>query len=147
MVDSTDDVIRQAGSVSQSSIETSATNAPSETLIASVKEAFGKELLQLESNHGDLIIRVTKAGYAKAAKITNEELDCDFLSFVSAIDFMPMPVNEDDFNREAAQPTQPKEQLMFVMILTTLRILVSHLLLMYFLEQIGTNVKHGKCTV
>ena len=110
MVDSTDDVIRQAGSVSQSSIETSATNAPSETLIASVKEAFGKELLQLESNHGDLIIRVTKAGYAKAAKITNEELDCDFLSFVSAIDFMPMPVNEDDFNREAAQPTQPKEQ-------------------------------------
>ena len=110
MVDSTDDVIRQAGSVSQSSIETSATNAPSETLIASVKEAFGKELLQLESNHGDLIIRVTKAGYAKSAKITNEELDCDFLSFVSAIDFMPMPVNEDDFNREAAQPTQPKEQ-------------------------------------
>ena len=50
MVDSTDDVIRQAGSVSQSSIETSATNAPSETLIASVKEAFGKELTYEQLN-------------------------------------------------------------------------------------------------
>lgn len=84
-------------------------DAPSESLVTSILKAFGKELIESAVNHGDIVIRLTKAGYAKAAKIAFEELECDYLSFVAGIDWMPMPI-EDDENGEAAQPTQPREQ-------------------------------------
>lgn len=85
-------------------------DAPSEALIESVNKAFGKELLQLEINHNDIVIRLTKNGYANAAKIVNEQLDCDYLSFVSAIDFLPMPIESEEGSGDTSQPAQPREQ-------------------------------------
>ena len=75
-----------------------------------VSKAFGKELLALEENHGTLIIRVTKAGYAAAPKLCTETLGCDYLSFVAGVDWMPMPSESEEGSGDTSQPAQPEEQ-------------------------------------
>ena len=82
----------------------------SQELKDKVSKVFGKELLQLEENHGTLIIRVTKAGYAAAPKLCNETLGCDYLSFVAGVDWLPMPSESEEGSGDTSQPAQPKEQ-------------------------------------
>ena len=79
-------------------------------LEASIKKAFGKDLIEFEVNYGDVVIRVTKAGYSKAPKIFRDELDCDFLSFIAGMDWLPRPDDSLDGNGDPSHPPQPKEQ-------------------------------------
>lgn len=74
-----------------------------------VKKAFGKELIESEINFGDLVIRITKDGYKKAAKICQENLELDYLSFIAGIDWMPMPSESEEGSGDTSQPAQPKE--------------------------------------
>lgn len=74
-----------------------------------VEKAFGKEIIESDENYGDLVVRVTKEGYAKASKICKEKLDCDYLSFIAGIDWMPMPSESEEDSGDTSQPAQPKE--------------------------------------
>lgn len=74
-----------------------------------VKAAFGKDIIESDHNFGDFVIRVTKEGYAKAAKIAHDELGCDYLSFVAGIDWMPMPMESEEGSGDTSQPAQPRE--------------------------------------
>lgn len=76
---------------------------------ASVKKAFGKEIIESDLNFGDLVIRVTKQGYKKAPQICKEKLGCDYLSFIAGIDWMPMPAESEEGDGDTSQPAQPKE--------------------------------------
>lgn len=74
-----------------------------------VKAAFGNEIIESDHNYGDFVIRVTKEGYANAAKISKETLGCDYLSFVAGIDWMPMPMESEEGAGDTSQPAQPRE--------------------------------------
>lgn len=76
---------------------------------AQVKKAFGKDIIESDLNYGDLVIRVTRDGYKKAAKIAHDELGCDYLSFVAGIDWMPMPMESEEGSGDTSQPAQPRE--------------------------------------
>jgi len=84
-------------------------------------EAAAKLLAQLEkelkdgiveSGHtfGDLVVRVTPEAWRKAAEVARDKLECDYLSFVSGIDWMPAPkVGGDDSEGDTSAPAQPTE--------------------------------------
>lgn len=74
-----------------------------------VEKAFGKDIIQSEINYGDLVVRLTKDGYKKAALICKEELNLDFLSFIAGIDWMPMPLESEEGSGDTSQPAQPSE--------------------------------------
>jgi NADH-quinone oxidoreductase subunit C len=66
----------------------------------------------IESGHafGDLIVRVTREVWRKAAEVARDKLECDYLSFVSGIDWMPAPkVGGDDAGGDTSAPAQPTE--------------------------------------
>jgi NADH-quinone oxidoreductase subunit C len=74
-----------------------------------VEKAFGKDIIESEINYGDLIIRVTKDGYRKAALICKDVLNLDYLSFIAGIDWMPMPTESEEGSGDTSQPAQPNE--------------------------------------
>ncbi len=74
-----------------------------------VQKAFGKDVIEIEENFGDVVVRLTKDGYAKAASICKENLKLDYLSFVAGIDWMPMPTESEEGSGDTSQPAQPKE--------------------------------------
>ncbi len=74
-----------------------------------VKKVFGKELIESEINYGDLVIRVTRDGYARAALICKDTLGLDYLSFIAGIDWMPMPLEAEEGSGDTSQPAQPRE--------------------------------------
>ena len=74
-----------------------------------VKAAFGADLIESEINYGDLVIRVSKDGYKKAALICKDNLELDYLSFIAGIDWMPMPIDPDKDPSDTSQPAQPSE--------------------------------------
>ncbi|MFN8015707.1 MAG: NADH-quinone oxidoreductase subunit C [Acidimicrobiia bacterium] len=77
--------------------------------IDQVKKQFGDDLIECEENYSDVVIRVTNTGYKKAAKICKDKLKLDYLSFISAIDWMPMPLESEEGSGDTSQPTQPSE--------------------------------------
>ena len=74
-----------------------------------VEKAFGKDLIESEINYGDLVIRVTKDGYKKAALICKNTLNLDYLSFIAGIDWLPMPSESEEGSGDTSQPAQPTE--------------------------------------
>lgn len=66
----------------------------------------------VESGHtfGDLVVRVTPEAWRKAAEVARDKLECDYLSFVSGIDWMPAPkVGGDEAGGDTSSPAQPTE--------------------------------------
>ncbi|MGH9021768.1 MAG: NADH-quinone oxidoreductase subunit C [Acidimicrobiia bacterium] len=73
-----------------------------------LQSELGGNLLQHAANFGELVVRVAPQSWRRAAEISKEQLGCDYLSFVSGIDWMPAPrVAEDD--GDTSTPAQPKE--------------------------------------
>lgn len=78
-------------------------------LIEDVKKAFGNDVIEIEENYDDVVVRLTKAGYEKAPAILKEQLGFDFLSFIAGVDWMPMPVEAEEGSGDTSQPAQPQE--------------------------------------
>lgn len=76
--------------------------------LAVLQAELGGNLLQHAANFGELVVRVAASSWRRAAEIAKEQLGCDYLSFVSGIDWMPAPrVSADD--GDTSTPAQPKE--------------------------------------
>jgi NADH-quinone oxidoreductase subunit C len=58
---------------------------------------------------GTLTVRVKPESWRAAAEVAKRELDCDFLSFVSAIDWQPAPKAETEDTGDTSSPAQPAE--------------------------------------
>jgi NADH-quinone oxidoreductase subunit C len=74
-----------------------------------VVQAFGDSIIEVAHNYGDFVIRVTREGYARGARIALDELKLDYLSFVAGIDWMPMPMESEEGDGDTSQPAQPRE--------------------------------------
>lgn len=81
---------------------------------APILERLGRELgdgvVEWAVNHGNLVVRVQPEAWERAARVAKEQLHCDYLSFVSAIDWQPAarpPAMEGV--TETSSPVQPDE--------------------------------------
>ena len=80
-----------------------------EDLRARLAGALGDAVLDAVSNHGDLVVRVRPDAWRRAAEVAKAELDCDYLSFVSGIDWQPAPSESAEGSGDTSSPTQPTE--------------------------------------
>jgi len=54
-------------------------------------------------------VRVRPDSWRRAAEVAKDRLECDFLSFVSGIDWQPAPREGDDESGDTSAPVQPTE--------------------------------------
>lgn len=69
----------------------------------------GDALLETADAHGGLVVRVAASEWRRAAEAAKEHLDCDYLSFISAIDWQPAPREGDAAGGDTSSPVQPEE--------------------------------------
>lgn len=78
-----------------------------EALFARFDAALGEGVVEHGETGGTLVVRVRPDAWRRAAEIARVDLDCDFLSFVSGIDWMPAPASGGDGGGDTSSPTQP----------------------------------------
>ena len=59
---------------------------------------------------GDVVVRVRRDAWRRSAQVCKEKLGCDYLSFISGIDWMPTPAVTEEGSGDTSTPAQPKEQ-------------------------------------
>ncbi|HVW35027.1 MAG TPA: hypothetical protein VHL53_21015, partial [Acidimicrobiia bacterium] len=79
-------------------------------LLAELEKALKDGIVEAGHTYGELVVRVAPEAWRKAAEVARDTLDCDYLSFISGIDWMPAPkVGGDDAGGDTSSPVQPTE--------------------------------------
>ncbi len=78
-----------------------------EALFARFDAALGDGVVEHAETRGTLVVRVRPDAWRRAAEVARLDLDCDFLSFVSGIDWMPAPSAGGEGGGDTSAPTQP----------------------------------------
>jgi NADH-quinone oxidoreductase subunit C len=78
-------------------------------LLARLGRALPDAVVEHGNACGELVVRVTNASWGALAGVARGDLECDFLSFVSAIDWAPAPREGDDAGGDTSSPVQPTE--------------------------------------
>ena len=79
-----------------------------EALFARFEAALGEGVVDHAEAHGSLVVRVRPDAWRRAATVARADLDCDYLSFVSGIDWMPAPkAAGDEGCSDTSSPVQP----------------------------------------
>ncbi len=79
-------------------------------LFARLEEELGDGIVARAENHGTLIVRVRPEVWPDVARVSRTRLECDYLSFVSGIDWLPAPKEGGDDDGDTSSPAQPSEQ-------------------------------------
>ena len=79
-------------------------------ILARLQEELGDAIVEHAHAIGDVVVRVKPDAWRRTAEICKERIDCDYLSFVSGIDWMPAPLLADEGSGDTSAPVQPKEQ-------------------------------------
>jgi len=93
-------------------IEVSAAGALDEQatrMLARLEAELGDAIVEHGATYGDVVVRVRPDAWRRSARFCREQLGCDYLSFVSAIDWMPAPQIADEGSGDTSTPAQPKE--------------------------------------
>lgn len=79
-------------------------------LLARLEAELGSDaIIDAANSFGTLVVRVARDYWADAALVARAGLSCDYLSFVSGIDWMPR--SADDIEEgDTSTPAQPSEQ-------------------------------------
>jgi NADH-quinone oxidoreductase subunit C len=77
-------------------------------LLDRLEQELGDAVVESASALGTLVVRVKPDSWRRAAEVSRDALDCDFLSFVSGIDWQPAP-REGGEGGESSAPVQPTE--------------------------------------
>jgi NADH-quinone oxidoreductase subunit C len=78
-------------------------------MLARLQAELGDAIVEHGATYGDVVVRVRLDAWLRAAQFCKHELGCDYLSFVSAIDWMPAPAIVEDGSGDTSTPAQPKE--------------------------------------
>jgi NADH-quinone oxidoreductase subunit C len=77
--------------------------------LAKLEAELGDAFVGSAGAHGDLVVRVKRDAWLRAAQLAKNELECDYLSFVAGIDWMPAPVLTEEGSGDTSSPVQPRE--------------------------------------
>jgi NADH-quinone oxidoreductase subunit C len=78
-------------------------------LLARLERGLGEGIVESADAFGTLVVRVKPDAWRKAAEVSKRELECDFLSFVSGIDWQPAPREGEEAGGDTSAPVQPTE--------------------------------------
>ena len=78
-------------------------------LLARLEAELGDAIVEHGAMYGDVVVRVRPDAWLRSARFCKEQLGCDYLSFVSAIDWMPAPAVADEGSGDTSTPAHPKE--------------------------------------
>ncbi len=78
-------------------------------LLDRLREHLGDGIVDAATNHGDLVVRVKNEAWHQVAEVARSRFDCEYLSFISAIDWMPRPTPPTEDLDAPSMPAQPTE--------------------------------------
>ena len=78
-------------------------------LLSRLQTELGDGVVEHAHAYGELIVRVTPGAWRKAAQVARDKLGCDYLSFVSGIDWAPAPRTGAEVEGDTSAPAQPAE--------------------------------------
>jgi NADH-quinone oxidoreductase subunit C len=81
-----------------------------EAVVARLRAALGDAVLEAGDLRGGLVVRVAPNAWRRAAQVCRTQLGCDYLSFISGIDWMPAPLVAEEGSGDTSSPVQPREQ-------------------------------------
>ena len=82
----------------------------SQELLSRLQAELGDAIVEHAAAYGDAIVRVKPDAWRRAAEVCKERCECDYLSFVAGIDWMPTPVISEEGSGDTSAPVQPREQ-------------------------------------
>jgi len=101
----------EAGEVveAEEATATAALGEREQALLDRLTAELGDGIVEHAGACGDLVVRVRPDSWRRAAVTARAALDCDYLSFVAGIDWMPAEPYQGAPGGEGSQPTQPAE--------------------------------------
>ena len=78
-----------------------------EARFARFEAALGDGVVEHAESHGTLVVRVRPEAWKRAAEVARADLDCDYLSFIAGMDWMPAPKNPADEGTDTSAPVRP----------------------------------------
>ena len=78
-------------------------------LLARLERELGEGMVESADAFGMLVVRVKPDSWRRAAEVSRHELECDYLSFISGIDWQPAPREGDEAGGDTSSPVQPTE--------------------------------------
>jgi NADH-quinone oxidoreductase subunit C len=79
-------------------------------LLARLDAALGDAVIEHADALGNLVVRIRNDAWGRFAEVAKSDLECDYLSFVSGIDWAPAPKEGgDDGGSDTSSPVQPTE--------------------------------------
>jgi len=78
-------------------------------LLGRFRDELGAGVLDAVPVFGSPVVRVANESWRTAAEVLRGRLDCDFLSFVAGIDWMPAPKEGEEGGGDTSSPVQPSE--------------------------------------
>ena len=79
-------------------------------ILARLQAELGDAIVEHGAAFGDVIVRVKPDAWRRAAQVCKEKIECDYLSFVAGIDWMPAPLVVEEGSGDTSAPAQPREQ-------------------------------------
>jgi NADH-quinone oxidoreductase subunit C len=77
--------------------------------VARLASVLGEGIVEQEAVFGMPVVRVRRDAWRRAAETARAQLGCDYLSFISAIDWQPAPREGDEGSSDTSSPVQPQE--------------------------------------
>jgi NADH-quinone oxidoreductase subunit C len=78
--------------------------------LARLQAELGDAIVEHAAMFGDVVVRVRRDAWRRTAQVCKAGLGCDYLSFISGIDWMPTPAVVEEGSGDTSAPAQPKEQ-------------------------------------
>jgi NADH-quinone oxidoreductase subunit C len=76
-------------------------------LLARLQAELGDGIVEHAHAFGDLIVRVAPDAWRRSAQLARDKLGCDYLSFISGIDWAPAPRSGGETEGDTSAPVQP----------------------------------------
>jgi NADH-quinone oxidoreductase subunit C len=78
-------------------------------LLALLEAQLGDAIIDQADMFGSLLVRVRPDAWRRAAEVAKRDLACDYLSYISGVDWQPAPREGDDVGGDSSAPVQPTE--------------------------------------
>lgn len=90
-------------------VEAGALDEQATQMLARLVAELSDAIIEHGATYGDVVVRVRPDAWRRSAQFAKEQLGCDYLCFVSAIDWMPAPLVAEEGSGDTSTPAQPQE--------------------------------------